>query len=265
MFSAIKRFFYRNNIENLTVYIVMVTTLVSGFCYLYAPTFGEVNAKILTDGEWFHLLVYPFRIKSTFLGSLWMGLFLYLYIFFFLGNMLEGDLGPGQYNLFMLIGFITCILGAFASLFKPLEITSSYIYLSTFLAVAYRFPDMEIYIFFILPVKLKWLGTISLVFLLISMVLGISKHKSAYPALGVVLGLSNLLLFYGKDIWGDIRLRYRHQLTTKMPVTPTIHRCYVCGITEKDDPNMEFRYCVECKNQEYEYCMDHLYNHEHVK
>lgn len=42
------------------------------------------------------------------------------------------------------------------------------------------------------------------------------------------------------------------------------HRCAVCGRTELDDPNLEFRYCSKC-NGAYEYCQDHLFTHEHVK
>ncbi len=46
-------------------------------------------------------------------------------------------------------------------------------------------------------------------------------------------------------------------------VTPR-HRCHVCGRTELDDPNLEFRYCSKC-NGAYEYCSDHLFNHEHIQ
>lgn len=42
------------------------------------------------------------------------------------------------------------------------------------------------------------------------------------------------------------------------------HRCAVCGRTELDDPNLEFRYCSKC-NGNYEYCQDHLFTHTHVK
>lgn len=43
-----------------------------------------------------------------------------------------------------------------------------------------------------------------------------------------------------------------------------IHRCAVCGRTELDDPNLEFRFCSKC-NGNYEYCQDHLYNHKHIQ
>jgi hypothetical protein len=44
----------------------------------------------------------------------------------------------------------------------------------------------------------------------------------------------------------------------------TFHKCTVCGITEKDNPDMDFRYCSKCAG-DYEYCMDHLKNHDHMQ
>ena len=41
------------------------------------------------------------------------------------------------------------------------------------------------------------------------------------------------------------------------------HRCTVCGRTELDDPNLEFRYCSKC-NGAHEYCQEHLFTHEHI-
>ena len=41
------------------------------------------------------------------------------------------------------------------------------------------------------------------------------------------------------------------------------HRCAVCGRTEKDDPDLEFRFCSKCEGG-LEYCKDHLYTHVHV-
>jgi hypothetical protein len=41
-----------------------------------------------------------------------------------------------------------------------------------------------------------------------------------------------------------------------------MHKCAICGRTEKDDDSLEFRLCSKC-NGSYEYCSDHLYTHEH--
>ena len=44
----------------------------------------------------------------------------------------------------------------------------------------------------------------------------------------------------------------------------THHRCAICGRTEEDGENLEFRFCSKCKGN-YEYCQDHLFTHEHRK
>ena len=46
------------------------------------------------------------------------------------------------------------------------------------------------------------------------------------------------------------------------PPTTGIHRCTICGRTDADNEDLEFRYCSKC-NGGLEYCMDHLYTHEH--
>ena len=44
----------------------------------------------------------------------------------------------------------------------------------------------------------------------------------------------------------------------------TRHKCAICGRTELDDENLEFRFCSKCEGN-YEYCSEHLYTHEHVR
>jgi hypothetical protein len=56
----------------------------------------------------------------------------------------------------------------------------------------------------------------------------------------------------------------KKRFRAELPGNITIHRCTICGMTEKDDPKMEFRYCMDCDG-DYEYCMEHLSTHEHIK
>ena len=42
-----------------------------------------------------------------------------------------------------------------------------------------------------------------------------------------------------------------------------LHKCCVCGVTDADDGNMEFRYCSKCIGYHC-YCMNHINSHEHV-
>ena len=43
-----------------------------------------------------------------------------------------------------------------------------------------------------------------------------------------------------------------------------IHKCAVCGKTDTDYPNEEFRYCSKC-NGYYCYCSEHIHNHVHIQ
>ena len=57
------------------------------------------------------------------------------------------------------------------------------------------------------------------------------------------------------------------QMSTLFSVDRTVitrHKCAVCGRSELDDDNLEFRFCSKC-NGNYEYCSDHLFTHPHVQ
>ena len=85
----------------------------------------------------------------------------------------------------------------------------------------------------------------------------------------------NYILFFGPQLIQKIRYAVRrkqyvqksrptHQGPGKVIYDVPFHRCCICGKTEKDDPNMQFRYCSQCDGSR-EYCMDHLYDHVHYK
>lgn len=263
--DPIQRFFYRHHIENLTMYLVMITCLVSGANLVLNPGIGVFSPKMSIQQDWLQFLFYPFLVHSSFFGSPWIGLLIYMYFFFFLGNLLENDLGIANYNIFMLVAYVTITGLSYASLFFPLAVSSQLIYLTIFLAVAYRYPDYEILLFFILPVKLKYIGFLSLAMLVVQLFFSITNYHSPLPLIGSLLAFSNVFLFYGRDLFRSITKNTRWQMAHSRQKTGsiTIHRCHICGITEKDDPRMDFRYCVDCAD--HEYCMDHLDNHEHIK
>ena len=90
------------------------------------------------------------------------------------------------------------------------------------------------------------------------------------------VSLLNFLLFffatrnYKKYSHGQAKRQraYRKEVyearKNQQNATGARHKCTVCGRTELDDPNLEFRYCSKC-NGAYEYCQDHLFTHEHIK
>lgn len=134
---------------------------------------------------------------------LWMALSLYFY--YFIGTALENRWGARRFLIFFVIGAIANIAAAFLSH----VITgygfgvNTYLYFSLFLAFAALYPDMQFMLFFVLPIKAKWLAAVDLVYFLIAIVMG-----GTILRLAAIASLVNILLFFGEDIWQSGRRMY---------------------------------------------------------
>ena len=144
-----------------------------------------------------------------------------------------------------------------------------YINMSIFLAYAAMFPDMEVMFYFILPIKVKWLGIAYAVILALDFLRG-----NAAIRIVIIASLLNCILFFlsGRNLKAYTpKEQMRKRKFKKQVERPKMryangakHRCAVCGRTEVDAPDLEFRFCSKCKGN-YEYCNEHLFTHEHVK
>lgn len=89
-------------------------------------------------------------------------------------------------------------------------------------------------------------------------------------SISALLSLLNFIIFFlgsNRNRFSPKQARRRTIYQKKVHVASqnnTHHRCAICGRTEKDDENLEFRFCSKCKGN-YEYCQDHLFTHEHRK
>jgi hypothetical protein len=182
-----------------------------------------------------------------------------LYLFYLMGTALENYWGTFRYNIFLLIAYIATIAVSFITPSAPS--TNIFIGGSVFLAFAYLNPNFELMIFFILPVKIKWLAMLTWIGYFLTFAFG-----SWTSRLLVLASISNFLFFFGKDLWLMIRSRrwrMERQIREFATQNDPVHRCTACGITDKDDPDMEFRYCTKCEGTLC-YCREHIRNHEHV-
>ena len=178
-----------------------------------------------------------------------------------IGTGLEQAWGSFKFNMYYLTGVLLTVIVTLAS--RSFFGTAGYLNLSLFLAFATIYPDHELLLFFILPVKMKYLAILDVLLLVEGMITG------GLPAvLMVSASLANYLLFFWNDFLAMIKLKKTVKKSKKKFKVIEMkdyvrHRCTVCGITERDDPNMEFRYCSKCSGHK-EYCMNHLKNHEHT-
>ena len=148
-----------------------------------------------------------------------------------------------------------------------------YINMSIFLAYAATFPDAQVLLMFVIPVKMKWMGIAYSVLLAVEMIQGTGYGVyDIFYRFAIAASLLNFVIFVlisrRKLHISPAQMRRRQQFKaqTKANSNPGItkHKCAICGRTEKDDPDLEFRFCSKC-NGNYEYCQYHLFTHEHIK
>lgn len=130
-----------------------------------------------------------------------------LYFYYMLGKMLESYWGGFRLNIYYLTGMLCAII----STFIVGHGSSTYLNLSLFLALATIAPDMEFRLFFILPVKAKWLALFSLAGYIIPIFFGfLSNPVTGFVSfllslVSLAFALLNYLLYFGPQLFGTIR------------------------------------------------------------
>lgn len=281
--DKLERKFGRFGIPNLTIYMIV--------CYVIGYALMIVNPGILNwlslepayilRGQVWRLVTWVLYPPST-SGVLWFAIAV-LFFYYPIGTSLERTIGTFKYTLYILSGVIFTILGAFILYFLlggnvlvGNVFSTYYISLSTFLAYAMCYPDMQVLLMFIIPVKMKWMAIFYVVIVVYEMIQYIMAG-AWYLVIPIVASLLNFIIFYfgTKDFsrYNPKEVHRRNEFRRAMEPqgrmksgsgSVTKHKCAICGRTELDDPNLEFRSCSRC-NGNYEYCQDHLFTHTHVK
>jgi len=258
--NSLERKIGRYAVKDLIVYIVGI----NGLIYLLAYAYPEGNAisrlaldpRLILQGEVWRLITYIFIPPTA--SLLWI--FFILYFYYIVGTGLEHEWGSFRFNVYYFTGMIATTIAAFL---VGEGATALYLNLSLFLAFAYIYPNYEILLFFIIPVKVKYLAWLNWAFIAFTLLTAPLPDKVA-----AVVSVSNYFLFFGRDILSTMRHHgssYHRKMSFTSHAQPsTIHKCTICQMTEKDDPDMDFRYCSTCEG-DFEYCMKHLKTHEHIK
>ncbi len=192
-----------------------------------------------------------------------------LYFYWMIGSTLEREWGSAKFTVFYFMGVIlNALLG-----FLTGHATMDYVNLSMFFAFATLFPNAQFMVFFIIPIKAKWMAILDAVIFAYSIIRYLFGG-APLMALIPLIAIANYFLFFSAD-FARLFGRVKHQ-TSKQTINfkkaqkkaretkGYMHKCAVCGVTDADNPNMEFRYCSKC-NGYYCYCMDHINNHVHIE
>jgi hypothetical protein len=267
LLDKIERRFRRFALPHLTIGLILCQVVVYGAAQADLLKAGEggqtvldrialVPAKVL-EGQVWRLLTFvcePPAMNVVFAFFFW-------YMFYLMGEALEQNWGSFRYNVYLLIGYLATVAVSFLTPQAPASI--GFLEVSVFLAFAALFPDFVIYLFFLLPVKIKWLALLAWIGYFFALVSGTWATR-----LLVLASICNFLLFFSKDIIYRLQRGRRSMALQAARIgakpKPYFHRCTVCGITDRSHPQASFRYCRQCDGH-HGYCMEHLRNHEHIK
>lgn len=284
MLNKLERKIGRFAIRNLSLY------LIGGYAIGYVLSFfnGAISAinlnpyLILHKGQVWRLITWALVAPTSLQFSSIFELFftvIFLYFFYSLGSALERTWGTFRYNIYIFSGMIFTILGTFIFYLYPYlldsvptyewgaliayRISTYYVFLSTFLAFATVYPDMKIMLYFIIPIKIKWLAIVDIVILIFDFI----RYDAANKVI-IISSLINFLIFflttrnYKRISPQEIHRKTEYRKQTKEAVKIHKHKCAICGRTEDDGDHLEFRFCSKC-NGNYEYCQEHLFTHKH--
>ena len=208
----------------------------------------DLDPARIRHGEVWRLITYIF-IPQTF-HPLWI--IFVLWFLWWIGDGLERAFGAFRLTLYFVVGMIGTTAAAF---FFGSNFSNTMLTASLFYAFAWFYPDEIIYVFFILPLKIKWIAWVLAALLFAGFIIKTNAYRMA-----VIAALSNYLIFFGPSIIQ--KARQRHDVSNRRrrfagaarSENEPLHRCAVCGATEQSDPALEFRVA---KNGE-EYCLPHL-------
>ena len=282
--NKMERKYKRFALSNLTIYLII--TYVAGYVMTnFAPNILDLfllEPYYILQGQVWRVISWVFLPPTQF--NIWTVVMLFFY--FSIGRQLERQWGDFRYNIYVFGGIILMIISSFILYFAlgmnapfgdyGVSFCTYYICVSLLLGYAMTAPDEYILLYFIIPIKMRWIALITLIYMTRDLISGDWVTRAE-----IIATIVNFVLFFGLTqgfkslLPRTIRRAVNKQLPARKTINPrpvinivrgntTKHKCVVCGRTESDGDDLEFRYCSKCEG-DYEYCQDHLFTHEHVK
>jgi len=287
LLSKMERKFGKYAIPNLMIYFIgaYVVGILLGMINSEALEYLTLDPYYIVHGlQIWRLVSWIFVPYSTSLLTL---IFMPLF-YWFLGKTMEQVWGSFRFNIYMFSGVIFTDLGAFILYFMLKALTDMwipfgatfgspfstyYLNLSLFLAFAMTFPEQKVYIYFLIPVKYKWMAIIYAALVVYSFI-----FTGWLGRVAIITSLLNFFIFFFSTRKMALKGRPRGATPRTMPGAKDVkfktvvnnagpnyrHKCTICGRTERDDPTLQFRFCTKCSGS-HEYCQDHLFTHEHIR
>lgn len=173
-FDKLERKYGRYAIKNLMYYIIALYTL--GFILeIFFPnvydSYLSLNAEAILHGQVWRIITFIIQPPST--SIFWI--FFSLYMYYMIGTILENVWGSFRFNVYFFMGVILNVVAAiiiYLIFGINLPLSTYYINLALFMAFATIAPESRVMLFFIIPIKIKWLAYFDGIYIVLTIIIG---------------------------------------------------------------------------------------------
>ncbi|HRG97004.1 MAG TPA: hypothetical protein PLR99_12195 [Polyangiaceae bacterium] len=256
--TRLERRLGRFAIPNLMSYVVggMAIAFVLGVVRPEIADAMALDFAAIRAGQVWRLVSYIFLPGTT------SPIFLLFQLGFtwFIGRSLEGEWGAFKLNAYYLLGMLGTTAAAWLTGGSPGNI---YLNTSLFFAFATLFPNQQVTLYLLIPVRVKWLALLSLGLLGFAFVTGSWGTRA-----GILAALANYLFFFAPTLVGFARARQtaavgeRRRASMRPEAQPVAapRACGTCGATEADGADIRVCSCAKC-GVPTTFCLEHARNH----
>lgn len=259
----------------------------------------SLNAEKILHGQVWRIVSFVVQPPTN---AMPLFLIITLYFYYIIGSILEKQWGAFKFNVYFFSGMLLHVIAAIVIYLifgVNLMMSVYYLNMSLFMAYAIEAPNNTILLFFIIPFKTKWLAIIDAVYIGITIFLGYLSLGVVFPyefqnvlanmgirpsptnATAAAIAMLNFVIYYlvyrpGKKGYTKTQRHFRSSTGQDKKTGNSTdaasdinksnaarHRCAICGITDVDAPDEDFRFCTSCEGA-FEYCSKHLHTHNHV-
>lgn len=253
-FHKLESKFSRWSIPHL-IKILAIFQLIVWVMTLIQPDFLAyliLQRDAVFSGQVWRLVTWVFYIGNIH----WLFVIFYAMFVFAMSDVLEEVWGTFKVNLFIFGGMLAVIAQELLLPKSNLEINLLYgawLNTATVMAFASVAPNFQILLFFVIPVKMKWLAIFSGAMLFIQ---AVTLPGAFLPVLSCCINF--LIAFFPNYIREQRGQQVSRERMAKFQEAKQeldfFHQCHQCGKTEHDDKHLEFRvtadgeeYCSECR------------------
>jgi hypothetical protein len=258
LLARLERRLGRHAIPNLITYIVGGMALVWVLAALRPEFIGrlDLDMRAVRHGEVWRLITFLFIPPPS--QPIW--LLINLYFTWWVGSGLEDKWGAFKFNAYYFVGVVSTVIAALVA--GPT--TNTWLDASLFLAFATVFPDVTILLFFVLPIRVKWLGILAALGMAYAAATGDGSVRAP-----IVAALVNYVLFFGEHWVGASKGRVlqarqqtrRAEFSSAPPPTFGQRTCAICGAREVDGADIRVCSCDKCGGSQRTLCLEHARTH----